>query len=114
VPILMVPEPLLNQDVTEDEDEWGDVWTGPHVPFLSATFRELVHDGLAPYSVAVLDQPSETVAEGAFTHPKYGMGAANFFGKSRAWERRKDRRHMNEEYGRLICQKIATWLKSQG
>jgi hypothetical protein len=98
----------MNQGVTEDKDEWGDVWT--HVPALATTYRDLIRSGLASYTADIIEQPSETIVDGGFTHPKYGVGAGNFFGKPRAWERRKDRRHMNAEYGRLICEGISTRL----
>lgn len=113
-PILAVPDPLLSAAIVEDED-WADVWTGPHVPFLLEQYFERLHKHVGPLA-DLLGPPPEAVVGHAFTHIDYSRGGVRMEPRSRRGdirrydEARRDRRHMNEEYGRLICRDICSWL----
>ncbi len=64
MPILLVPEPLVNAAIRKDE-VWSGVWTGEFVPFLVAQYFECVRRYLGSQA-DLLMQPPETIADEVF------------------------------------------------
>lgn len=118
VPVLLVPEPLMNAEIAKDE-RGADVWTGEHAPFLVEQYIASLHQVFDPV-VDILEQPPETI-DGVFTRVDYAYGGLRSLTKrdkrGNPWrykEDHRDYRHMNEQYGAIICRRIEHWLTSQG
>lgn len=118
VPVLLVPEPLMNAEIAKDE-RGADVWTGEHAPFLVERYISSLHQVFDPV-VDLLEQPPETI-DGVFTRAEYAYGGLRSLTKrdkrGNPWrykEDHRDYRHMNEQYGAIICRRIENWLTSRG
>ncbi len=118
VPVLLVPEPLMNAEIVKDE-RGSDVWTGEHAPFLVEQYTAHLHKVFDPM-VDVLEQPPETI-DGVFTRADYAYGGLRSLTRrdkrGNPWrykEDHRDYRHMNEQYGAIICREIEHWLTSRG
>ena len=119
MPILLVPEPLVNAAIRKD-DVWSGVWTGEFVPFLVAQYFECVRRYLGSQA-DLLMQPPETIADEVFTRSSYGDGALMNAVRTRKnglqfrySEEDRDYKHMNEQYGELVCRGIGGWLAGRG
>ncbi len=119
MPVLIVPDPLMNSAIAEDE-EWSGALAGEHAAFLvEQYFQACAVD--ARLQGRNHGTAQETIEGGAFTQSTYGHGglrdAVNTTkgGRQKRYkEEDRDYRHMNEQYGKLVCRDIGGWLDSRG